>query len=81
MTAEVIEDDPRQEKHILNKFKNTQIFDFSHQPSISVPNGLSNTGLPTGLMISTKLFSDALTLRIGHAYQQVTNYHLQSPEI
>jgi len=81
MTAEVIEDDPRQEQHILNKFKNTQIFDFSHQPSISVPNGLGKKGLPTGLMISTKLFSDSLTLRIGHTYQKATNYHLQSPEI
>ncbi|MBG92520.1 MAG: hypothetical protein CL792_00855 [Chloroflexi bacterium] len=81
MTAEAIEKDPTQEQHITNKFKNTQIFDFSHQPSISVPNGLSASGLPTGLMISTKLFSDSLTLRIGHAYQQVTSHHLQSPEI
>ena len=62
-------------------WRNTSVFDNTHQPSISVPNGFDADGLPTGLMISTALFEDARALRIGHAYQQATQFHLQRPSL
>jgi aspartyl-tRNA(Asn)/glutamyl-tRNA(Gln) amidotransferase subunit A len=78
--AEPIADDPTtQSLEATSKFRNTSVFDHTHQPSLSVPNGLDADGLPTGLMISTALFEDALTLRIGHAYQQGTDFHAQRP--
>ena len=61
-------------------FRNTNVFDLSHQPSLSVPNGFDHEELPTGLMISGSKFADALVLRIGHAYQQATDFHTRRPQ-
>lgn len=57
----------------------TSIFNISHQPSLSVPNGFDRDGLPTGLMISGAQWTDAQVLRIGHAYQQATDFHTTRP--
>ena len=81
IVPEPIADDPTEERPPQAKFRNTSVFDNTHQPSISVPNGFDPHGLPTGLMISTALFEDARALRIGHAYQQATQFHLQRPSI
>jgi len=79
IVPEPIADDPTEERPPAIKFRNTSVFDNTHQPSISVPNGFDGAGLPTGLMISTALFEDAHALRIAHAYQQATNFHEQRP--
>jgi len=79
IVAEPIATDATEETPPASKFRNTSVFDNTHQPSISVPNGFDADGLPTGLMISTALFEDAKALGIGHAYQQATRYHLRTP--
>jgi aspartyl-tRNA(Asn)/glutamyl-tRNA(Gln) amidotransferase subunit A len=81
MVPEPIADDPNRERPPQIKFHNTAVFDNTHQPSISVPNGFDPDGLPTGLMISAALFQDARALRIAHAYQQATDFHFQRPPI
>ena len=81
MVAEPIADEPTEEAPPASKFRNTSVFDNTHQPSISVPNGFDADGLPTGLMFSTALFEDAKALRIGHAYQQATDFHRQAPAL
>lgn len=48
-------------------------------PGMSVPAGFSN-GLPVGLQIIGDYFDEARMLNIGHAYQQVTDWHLRMPE-
>ena len=75
--------DPDQERDEspTSIFQNTTVFDLSHQPSISVPNGLDGEGLPTGLMISGALWDDALVLRIAHAYQGATDWHTKAPAL
>jgi aspartyl-tRNA(Asn)/glutamyl-tRNA(Gln) amidotransferase subunit A len=45
-------------------------------PGISVPAGLAN-GLPVGLQIIGKALDESTLLRIGHAYEQATNWHEQ----
>ncbi len=62
-------------------FVNTTVFDMTHQPSISVPDGFDAEGLPTGLMISGALWDDATVLRAAHAYQQATDWHTKAPAI
>lgn len=79
IVPEPIADDPTEERPPAIKFRNTSVFDNTHQPSVSVPNGFDGAGLPTGLMISTALFEDAHALRIAHAYQQATEFHRQRP--
>jgi aspartyl-tRNA(Asn)/glutamyl-tRNA(Gln) amidotransferase subunit A len=80
-TAELIGDSPEDERAPADKFLTTRIFNHSHEPSLSVPCGLDGAGLPVGLMISTAKWSDALTLRIGHAFQQATAFHTQRPPL
>ena len=75
--------DPDQERDEspTSIFQNTTVFDLSHQPSISVPSGLDGEGMPTGLMVSGALWDDALVLRVGHAFQQATDWHKLAPAL
>ena len=49
--------------------------------AISLPAGQSRDGLPIGIQLMGKRFDEASVLRIGHAYQQATEWHRQSPEL
>jgi len=49
-------------------------------PGLSVPCGFSN-GLPIGLQIIGKHFDEATVLRVGHAFEQATEYHKQRPTL
>jgi aspartyl-tRNA(Asn)/glutamyl-tRNA(Gln) amidotransferase subunit A len=46
----------------------------------AIPDGFSN-GLPIGMQIIGKPFSEETLLRIAYAYQQVTDWHKQKPPI
>lgn len=48
---------------------------------ISVPCGISSTGLPIGVQLQGPAFSEELLLRAAHQYQQVTDWHLRKPSI
>jgi aspartyl-tRNA(Asn)/glutamyl-tRNA(Gln) amidotransferase subunit A len=47
-------------------------------PGMSIPAGFSN-GLPVGLQIIGNYFDEARMLDVAHAYQQVTDWHVQMP--
>ncbi|MPY95036.1 MAG: amidase [Acidimicrobiia bacterium] len=49
-------------------------------PALSVPMGFDG-GLPTGLQIAGAAFADDLVLRVGAAYQQLTDWHRRLPEL
>ena len=53
----------------------TRIFNLSRTPSVSIPCGFSQDGLPLGLMLSGARLNDALVLRAAHAYQSATDWH------
>lgn len=50
-------------------------------PSMSVPCGFSDDGLPIGMQIIGRPFDEATIFRVGHAYQDVTEWHRQEPSI
>ena len=56
---------------------------FSHAgtPALSVPCGFTEEGLPVGLQIVGKPFDDALVLRVGHTYQQDTDWRTRRPPL
>lgn len=54
-------------------------FNFSQQPAISVPAGLTQAGLPVGLQIIGAKYADALVLRAARAFEAVRPF-ARSPE-
>jgi aspartyl-tRNA(Asn)/glutamyl-tRNA(Gln) amidotransferase subunit A len=48
-------------------------------PGMSLPAGF-HQGLPVGLQLIGKLWSEAHLLNVAHRYQQVTDWHRQIPE-
>jgi len=49
-------------------------------PAISIPAGFAD-GLPIGMQIISKPFSEETLLKIAHAYQQATDWHKKRPKI
>jgi aspartyl-tRNA(Asn)/glutamyl-tRNA(Gln) amidotransferase subunit A len=54
-------------------------FNLAGVPALSVPCGFDTHGLPIGLQIVGRPFADATVLRIGHAYEQLTEWHVAQP--
>lgn len=50
-------------------------------PGISFPVGFDSQGLPIGMQLLGPRFGENVILRAAHAYQQVTDWHLQTPKI
>jgi aspartyl-tRNA(Asn)/glutamyl-tRNA(Gln) amidotransferase subunit A len=57
----------------------TRPFNFSGHPACSVPCGFSGGGLPIGMQIVGRPFDEATVLRVGDAYQRVTDWHARRP--
>ncbi len=49
-------------------------------PAISIPAGFAD-GLPIGMQIIGKPFSEETILKIAHAYQEATDWHKRKPEL
>jgi aspartyl-tRNA(Asn)/glutamyl-tRNA(Gln) amidotransferase subunit A len=49
-------------------------------PAVSVPCGFAE-GLPVGLQLIGRWWQEAELLRLAHAYQQATGFHLQRPPL
>lgn len=47
--------------------------------ALALPCGLTGSGLPVGMQIIGPAFKEEAPLRVGHAYQQVTDWHLRTP--
>ncbi len=56
-------------------------FNLTGYPGLAIPSGFSSEGLPLSTQIVGAPFAEAVVLRVGHAYQQVTDFHLQVPEV
>lgn len=59
----------------------TSIFDVTGEPSHSVLCGFDSTAMPIGLMISGHAFDESTVLRVGHAYEELTDWHTRRPTI
>lgn len=53
----------------------TRLADLTGQPSLSLPCGFTEQGMPIGLMITGHPWDEANVLRIGHAYEQAAGWH------
>ena len=59
----------------------TYCWSFAGVPALSVPCGFDAQGLPLGMQIAAPWFEESIALRLGHAYQTMTNHHERSPAI
>jgi aspartyl-tRNA(Asn)/glutamyl-tRNA(Gln) amidotransferase subunit A len=50
-------------------------------PALSVPCGFSSEGLPVGMQIIGDAFDESTVLRIGHAFQRLTDWHRRKPPL
>jgi len=48
---------------------------------LSLPCGFDAAGLPVGLQLLGAPFNEQRLLQLGHAYQQVTDWHLRAPAL
>ena len=75
---------PRLDAHKTSNFwQKTNVFTPSNVtggPSLVLPNGVSN-GLPLGMQIIGRPFDEAAVLRVGHAFQQATDWHVRRPQL
>ena len=60
---------------------NNVAFDMYGVPSISIPCGFTNSGLPIGLQISGAHFGEINVLALAHAYEQATEWHKKNPKL
>ena len=59
----------------------TGAFNVANLPALSIPCGFSDDNLPLSLQIVGKPMADGLLMRVAHAYQQVTDWHLRRPPL
>lgn len=61
--------------------RNTFPFDLTGQPALALPCGFTGAGLPVSLQLVAGHFNEPALLRIGHAYQRLTNWTMRSPTL
>lgn len=54
---------------------NTQYWNATGNPALTVPMGFTDDDLPLGLQIAGRAFADGVVLRAGDAYQRATGWH------
>ena len=50
-------------------------------PTLVIPCGFTSSGLPIGMQLIGRHFDEATLFRLGHAYEQATEWHLRRPPI
>ena len=87
---EIIEDDLNPLKSLIGsappqttaaRLRYTAPFDMSGHPTLTLPGGVTSDGVPVGFQIVGRAFNEAGILAAGHAYQQVTDWHLKRPPL
>jgi aspartyl-tRNA(Asn)/glutamyl-tRNA(Gln) amidotransferase subunit A len=61
--------------------RNTFPFDLTGQPALALPCGFTSAGLPVSLQLAAGHFNEPALLRLGHAYQRVTDWHERVPPL
>jgi aspartyl-tRNA(Asn)/glutamyl-tRNA(Gln) amidotransferase subunit A len=60
---------------------NTAPFNVTGLPALALPCGFASSGLPLSLQIAGRAFDEATVLRVGHAYEQATDWHTRRPPV
>ena len=66
---------------VAARLRFTAPFDMSGHPTLTLPGGMTQDGMPVGFQIVGCAFSEGTILAAGHAYQQATDWHLRRPPL
>ena len=66
---------------LLEIMRYTAPFNFSGSPTITLPNGVDSAGLPHSMQLVGPHLSEGKLIRLASAYQGVTNWHKDHPNI
>ena len=59
--------------------RNTEPFDLTGLPALVVPCGNASDGMPMSLQIAGRPFDEVGVLKVGHAFQQASDWHKRRP--
>jgi amidase len=66
---------------IFSSLQFTMPFDFNGAPTISLPCGLNDDGMPLSIQFAGKHLTEPLLCRVGHAYERATEWHNLHPNV
>jgi len=78
--ADLADPNTLREKELLT-LRNTRPFNMLGLPTVSVPCGFTRADLPIGMQITGPPGGEATVLRLGHAYEQATEWHKRKPNL
>jgi aspartyl-tRNA(Asn)/glutamyl-tRNA(Gln) amidotransferase subunit A len=61
--------------------RNTRPFNVYGLPTISIPCGFTQSGLPIGLQIAGPHFAEGRVLAFAQAFEQATEWHMREPTL
>jgi aspartyl-tRNA(Asn)/glutamyl-tRNA(Gln) amidotransferase subunit A len=79
--ADVDADTDTYTNYNINYLRNTSIGNTLNLCGLNLPCGFTVEGLPIGLMVFAKPFQESVVLRIGYAFQQLTDWHQRLPDL
>jgi aspartyl-tRNA(Asn)/glutamyl-tRNA(Gln) amidotransferase subunit A len=65
----------------LLMLRNTRPFNVWGIPTISVPCGFTNDGLPIGLQLAAAPWREDIVLQAAYGYEQATEWHTRAPNV
>ncbi len=74
-------DDERMVALVMKISAMTRPINFLGLPSLSVPCGFTEAGLPMAFQLIGRPFAEATLFRLGHAYQEATGWWRRLPEL
>ena len=66
---------------IGNALRYTAPYDMSGSPTLTLPGGSSEEGLPIGFQLVGRHLEEGLLLGLGRAYQNITDWHERHPSL
>ncbi|MBR0647151.1 amidase [Plastoroseomonas hellenica] len=74
-----VDADPANWQRFMAVSANTRPFNYLGLPTVSVPCGFDDRGLPIGLQLAGRPFAEGRVLQVADAYQRETDWHARVP--
>jgi aspartyl-tRNA(Asn)/glutamyl-tRNA(Gln) amidotransferase subunit A len=72
---------PNMDRTLALMTKFMRPFNYLGLPSLAVPCGFLASGLPVGMQLVGRPYAEDAILRLGHAFQQATDWHRREPPL